>query len=165
MTEIADVTEERAKKMGVTISSRANGDAGIKVSLEFRVQGELEKFRWIELRMTTAGEHLVSAPLLTSPSATGNLSASFSAAPSSLSECEFWVYVADVPLGGTAYRFKVADFVESNVTKEARNTEEQKTINIETQAEQGGAEQPATVSESKLESKEDIKPVSGGRSK
>ena len=117
-TVIGDVTPEEAKDMGVSILARKIGDARIKVSLEFKPQGKLDKFQLIELRMTSAGKPLVSAPLMASDPAKDSISTSFTVDPGSLHECEFWVYVddvpphIDVPLGDSAYRFKVKDFVD-----------------------------------------------------
>ena len=113
---ITDVSRAKAKEMGVAIRSHKNGDAGVKVRLEFRTQGVLKDFNRVELIIRAnsqlGAKRLVSAPLLAERPAVDSVSAHFSAAPSYLDASELWIVVNDPPLGGTGYRFKVKDFIE-----------------------------------------------------
>lgn len=111
-TMISDVTRERAKAMGVTMLSWKNGDAGIKVTLKFQTRGVMKDFAGAELRITADRKHLVSAPLKVSRLDSESVSVSFSVAPSSMANSAFWIYVDDSPRGGSAYRFKVKDFIQ-----------------------------------------------------
>ena len=69
MISIGVLTKEKAKeKYGITMHTRRNGDAGIKVWLEFKKEGWLEKFTYAELRMEDSeGKHLISAQLQPNP--------------------------------------------------------------------------------------------------
>jgi len=117
---ITDVSRAKAKEMGVAIRSHKNGDAGVKVRLEFRTQGVLKDFNRVELIICAnsqlGAKRLVSAPLLAERPAADSVSACFSADPSYLATSEVWIIVNDPPLGGTGYRFKVIDFIEPEVT-------------------------------------------------
>ena len=70
MISVGRLTKEKAKeKYGITMHARRNGDAGIKVWLEFKKQGWLEKFTYAELRIVDeAGKHVLSAQLSPNPS-------------------------------------------------------------------------------------------------
>src|SRR4051794_36042143 len=63
------LTKEKAKaKYGIKMHARTDGDAGIKVWLEFKKEGWLEKFSYAELRMVDSeGKHLISAQLQPNP--------------------------------------------------------------------------------------------------
>ena len=124
-TGIAYISKNRAKELGVAIRSHKNGDAGVKVWIEFKIQGEMKEFAGAELRMAAEGKHLVSAPLLISRPTADSVSVNFSAAPAYLGESEFWIYVDDVPKGGTAYQFKIRDFVESDESENLNRRAEQ----------------------------------------
>jgi hypothetical protein len=65
MISVGTLTKEKAKdKYGITMHARKNGDAGIKVWIEFKKEGWLDKFTYAELRMASAkGDHIVSAQL------------------------------------------------------------------------------------------------------
>ena len=115
---IADVSKERAKEMGVTLRSRPNGDAGVAVWIEFKAQGVLKNFTHVELRMTSGGKHLVSAPLRATR--TGDkVEAYFSADPDQLAGSTLLIAVTDAPRTHIGYEFEVKDFVETGAKKSA----------------------------------------------
>ena len=111
LMEIAEVSKERAKEMGVTLRSRPNGDAGVAVWIEFKAVGVLKNFTRVELRMTSGGRHLVSAPLLASRTE-DKVEAYFSADPDQLAGCTLLIAVTDAPRTHIGYEFRVKDFVE-----------------------------------------------------
>ena len=41
---MGDLSKEEAKELGITMKHRKNGDAGVKVWLQFKKEGFLEKF-------------------------------------------------------------------------------------------------------------------------
>lgn len=108
---IEDVSPERAKELGVAVRARPNGNAGIKVTLEFKPEGVLKDFNRVELRMTAEEKSLVSAPLHVALPTPDRATANFSAEPSLLAGSSLTIFVPG-GLGGEAYRFKVKDFVE-----------------------------------------------------
>ena len=117
LMEIAEVSKERAKEMGVTLRSRPNGDAGVAVWIEFKATGALKNFTRVELRMTSGGKHLVSAPLLASRTAADAVEAYFSAAPEQLAGSTLMLVVTEGPRSRTGYEFRVKDFVEPAKTR------------------------------------------------
>lgn len=111
LMEIADVSPQRAKELGVTLRSRPNGDAGVAVWIEFRAAGVLKNFTRVELRMTSGGKHLMSASLLASRTE-NKVEAYFSAAPAQLAGSTLLIAVTDAPRTHIGYQFRVKEFVE-----------------------------------------------------
>jgi hypothetical protein len=118
LMEIAEVSKERAKEMGVTLRSRPNGDAGVAVWIEFRAAGALKNFTRVELRMTSGGKHLMSASLLASRTE-DKVEAYFSADPDQLAGSTLLIAVTDAPRTHIGYEFRVKDFVEAGAKKAA----------------------------------------------
>jgi len=96
MIEVGSLTKVTAKeKYGITMHARQNGDAGIKVWLEFKKKVWLEKFTYAPLEMADEnGKHMISAMLQPTPiyhqQAEDLTTVSFSADASQLSRCRFW---------------------------------------------------------------------------
>lgn len=115
---VGTLTKEKAKqKYGITMHARRNGDAGIKVWLEFRRTGWLEKFSWAELRMRgTDGSHLLSAQLQPNPAhhrqAKDVTTVAFSASPEQLAHCSFLVVCYGSNEGDVGYYLPVQDFLD-----------------------------------------------------
>jgi hypothetical protein len=107
---VEDVSVERAKELGATLRIQTDGDAGIKVTLDFRAEGSLKDFNRVELRVEAEGKSLLSAPLQVTRRA-DRASVHFSAASSELPNSSLTVFVPG-GLGGEAYRFKLKDFVD-----------------------------------------------------
>ena len=118
MIEIGVLTKEKAKdKYGITMHARKNGDAGIKVWLEFKEEGWLEKFTYAELRMKDKdGKHLLSAKLernaanhRRSPDKT---TVYFSANQDQLKNCSFLVVCYGSNEGDVGYYLNLKDFLD-----------------------------------------------------
>ena len=126
MISVGELTKEKARdKYGITMHARKNGDAGIKVWLEFRQEGWLEKFTYAELRMEDArGKHLVSAHLHPNPhhhrQPEDITTVAFSAEPDALEKCSFLVVCYGSDEGDVGYLLRVRDFLdaENPVTEE-----------------------------------------------
>jgi hypothetical protein len=118
-TIIEDVSKSQAKDMGVTIRTEKNGDAGIRVWMEFKTTGKFKEFAYVEVQIGEGAGRVMSAPLQVShpKSERENVAVQFSADPAYLPKSTLWLFVNDVPLGGTGYRFKVKDFIESESAK------------------------------------------------
>ena len=102
----------------MTMHARQNGDAGIKVWLEFKKEGWLEKFTYAELRMVTDdGQHLLSAKL--QPNAVHHRKSDdkttvyFSANSKQLKNCSFLVVCYGSSEGDTGYFLKLKDFLDA----------------------------------------------------
>jgi hypothetical protein len=115
---VGTLTKEKAKeKYGITMHARKNGDAGVKVWIEFKKEGWLEKFTYAELRMASAkGDHIVSAQLQPNPAhhrqPSDVTTVAFSAAPEQLSQCSFLVVCYGSNEGDVGYYLNVKDFLD-----------------------------------------------------
>lgn len=112
------LTKEAAKdKYGITMHARKNGDAGIKVWLEFKKEGWLEKFTYAELRMQDdRGKHLVSAMLQPNPvhhrQPADVTTVAFSADADQLERCSFLVVCYRSNEGDVGYYLNLKDFLD-----------------------------------------------------
>ena len=118
MIDIGRLTKDRAKeKYGITMHARKNGDAGVKVWLEFKKEGWLEKFTYAELRMKDAqGKHLLSAQLQPNPvhhrQSKDITSVAFSADAEQLKQFSFLVVCYGSNEGDVGYYLDVKDFLD-----------------------------------------------------
>jgi len=121
MISLGTLDKERAAKMGIVMKSRPNGDAGTKVWLEFKQKDAFKNFTYAELRMKDDdGNHQLSAMLRVNPvhhKQTADItSVVFSADPTQLKNCEFWV-VCNNAMEGVGYILKVSDFLDLEALK------------------------------------------------
>jgi len=118
MISVGVLTKEKAKeKYGITMHARKNGDAGIKVWLEFKKEGWLEKFTYAEFTMEDArGRHLISAQLRPNPvhhrQTKDITTVAFSADADRLEQCSFLVVCYGSNEGDVGYYLKVKDFLD-----------------------------------------------------
>ena len=109
--------------------ARAEQDYGIKiktqqfnsrqagVTLEFREDGELKFFRYVEMRIVQGDRSLLFATLPTKTE-NGIVTARFDVDPSLLPDCQFTVYLYLGKHGEVGYRMRVRDFLAAEGTKE-----------------------------------------------
>ncbi len=118
MISVGELTKKAAKeKYGITMHARKNGDAGIKVWLQFKKEGWLEKLTYTELRVEDdEGEHVLSAMLRPNPvhhrQPKGVTTVAFSAAPDQLAKCSFLVVCYGSIEGDVGYYLRVKDFLD-----------------------------------------------------
>jgi len=118
MISVGVLTKEKAKeKYGITMHARNNGEAGIKVWLEFKKEGWLEKFTYAELRFKDAeGKHLLSAQLRPNPAHHRQpkdiTTVAFSADVDQLRRCSFLVVCYGSNEGDVGYYLNVKDFLD-----------------------------------------------------
>jgi hypothetical protein len=116
--DIGVLSKGKAKeKYGITMHARKNGDAGIKVWLQFKMKGWLEKFTYAELRMVGGrGKHLISAQLQSNPvhhrQPKDTTTVAFSADADHLSQCSFLVVCYGSNEGDVGYYLRVKDFLD-----------------------------------------------------
>ncbi len=120
MISLANLSKEKAKEMGIVMKARKNGDAGIKVWLEFKQEGVLEAFTYGELRMNDEdGKHLLSAMLRENPvhhqQSKEITSIAFSLDPAELEKCSFWVVCYQSIQGDVGFILKVSDFLDLKI--------------------------------------------------
>ncbi|MBN2451779.1 MAG: hypothetical protein JXR77_15430 [Lentisphaeria bacterium] len=126
MIDVGVLTKEKAReKYGITMHARKNGDAGIKVWLEFKREGWLGKLTYAELRMEDAkGKHVISAQRQPNPvhhrQAENTTTFAFSADAGRLAQCSFLVVCYGSNEGDVGYYLRVRDFLdpENPVTEE-----------------------------------------------
>ena len=117
MISVGHLSKEQAAELGITMKHRTNGDAGVMVWLEFKKEGFLEAFTYVELQVTDAkGKHLVSARLQPHPVVYGQpkeiVSVAFSADPAQLENCAFMIVAYGSSRGDVGYVLKVKDFLD-----------------------------------------------------
>ena len=116
----APVSKEGAKELGMEVRSTAAGPDQVRVELEFKTEGKLERFipggkfqDWsgVELRVGEGKNPLVTAPLLEDRSKPGRVVVRFTADHAQLEKLKLCVFVTESD-GGTIYQLAVKDFVE-----------------------------------------------------
>jgi hypothetical protein len=112
MISVEDVSKERAQELGITFRTNTNGQAGIRVWMEFKLKGELQKITYVEMRVGDTQEQIVSAHLRVSNPDSASASVNFSAFPQYLSKSTLMIVVYNGPRGDVGYQFKVKDFIE-----------------------------------------------------
>ncbi|MCD8534817.1 MAG: hypothetical protein LR011_08525 [Verrucomicrobia bacterium] len=116
LISIRNLPEIEAEKMGLTIKRRLNGDAGEWVRLEFLKQGSLKNLAYVEFHLKDAhGKQLLSAKLPIEPvdpnQPDGIQSVQFSALPSQLESCSFFIVISDSPRGHIGYLLNIKDYL------------------------------------------------------
>jgi hypothetical protein len=118
--EIAPVSKEQAKEMGMEVRSERAGPNHVRVELEFKTEGKFGEFSpegkfkdrsRVELRIGEGDNPPVTAPLREDRSKQGRVVVSFTADRTQLDKLTLWVMVPGT-LGGTAYQLRINDFVE-----------------------------------------------------
>ena len=117
MISVGHLSKDEAAKLGITMKQSPNGVAGMKVWLEFKKEGFLEKFTYAEFQMKDAhGKHLVSARLEPNPVAYGQpkeiVSVAFSVEPTELKNCAFMIVAYGSTRGDVGYVLNVKDFLD-----------------------------------------------------
>jgi hypothetical protein len=118
MISVGFLNKEDAKaKYGITMHARPNGDAGVKVWLEFKKEGLLKDFTYAEFQLNDdKGKHLVSAVLQPNPvhhqQAADITSVAFSADESQLANCNIMVVCYGSNEGDVGYILPVKDFID-----------------------------------------------------
>lgn len=118
MISVGVLKKEAAKeKYGITMHACKNGDAGIKVWLQFKQEGWLKKFTYAELRMTDKqGNHFISAKLQPNPvhhrQSKDITTVAFSVDADQLAQCSFLVVCYGSNEGDVGYTLKVKDFLD-----------------------------------------------------
>ena len=111
LTEVEHVSRERAKALGVSFRTNVYGEAGTKVWMEFKPEGELKDIASAELQIFEGGKQIVRAPLSMTRSASNQVTVSFLADAAYLPESMLFMVSDNRGLGRTAYQFKVWDFI------------------------------------------------------
>jgi hypothetical protein len=106
------VTPDEAKALGVTLTSRGNGDAGTLVTIDFALKGELKDFLRVQVEIDADNKCVFFATLDTTSPTPDTRTAHFSADGANLANSQFSVVVLDKTHTRVGYRFRVNDFIE-----------------------------------------------------
>lgn len=110
---IEQVSNKRAKELGMEIRTKASGPNAVWVELEFKPEGKLKDFSHVSLEIREGKKLLVGyAALREKRSSSGSVVVSFMAHRAFLDKITLTVVVADVPLGSSGYELRVKDLVE-----------------------------------------------------
>ena len=117
--EIAPVSTELAKEMGMEVRSERAGPNHLRVELAFKTEGalknftegELKDYSRVELQIGGGDNPPVTAPLRENRSKPGRIVVNFTSDQAQLGQLSLWVMVPGNE-GGTAYVLRVKDFVE-----------------------------------------------------
>jgi hypothetical protein len=109
--EIAEVTKEEAKKMGLEVRWNPAGPDDVRVEMEFKVEGVLKDFDRVDLHLGDGGKSLVTASLKEDRSKEGRAVVSFSADRAQLDKIRLSIMIPG-GRGGVIYEVRVKDFVE-----------------------------------------------------
>jgi hypothetical protein len=108
--EIAPVSKQEAKELGLEVRSIAAGPNDVRIELEFKVAGKLADFNRVELRFGER-ERSVSAALKEDRSKPGRVSVSLVADRAQLDKITLWIMIPGV-LGGTIYEVRAKEFID-----------------------------------------------------
>ncbi|MFL5340110.1 MAG: hypothetical protein ACJ8F7_08155 [Gemmataceae bacterium] len=111
--EIAPVSPDEAKKLGMEVRSNPAGPEAVRVVLEFKPEGQLKGFSHVDLRVGGGNNPLATAALKEERTKTGSVVVSFSADRAQLDKLVLWVMVRGGE-GGVAYELRVKEFVGAN---------------------------------------------------
>jgi hypothetical protein len=111
MEEFEIVTKERAKALGLSLTSQASGPDSVRVRLEFEKQGELKEYSRIELKQFNGDKLLLSVTLKEGESKSGRVIVGFVAARSNLSTLSLEIIAKDASGSRVRYVLPMKDFV------------------------------------------------------
>lgn len=110
LAEIEEVSKERAKELGISVTSRPSANKDAWVQVEFKTTGALKGFRWADLELTQGGKRLVTASLLPRNSPPDTVRLDFYMDPAALPQAMVTVFVYR-GLEGIGYQLKMKDFL------------------------------------------------------
>lgn len=110
--EIGILTKEKAKEWGLTVKARKNGMAGVAVTVEFKMQGELKSFNRAELQVWDGKKYELLVPVQAAHPTPDSVSVTFSGDPAFLAKSQLMIILSEPPEGGTGYEMQVKEFVD-----------------------------------------------------
>jgi len=111
MMGIEDVSQQRARELGMEIRANAAGPDAVRVELEFEPAGDLKSFVRVDLEMSDGGKLLLSSSLLQESTKPGHVLVSFAADRANLDKLTLRV-VTGSPMDLTGHDLQVKDFVD-----------------------------------------------------
>jgi hypothetical protein len=113
MMNIAFISKEQAKELGMEIRMKGNGPNEVWVELEFKTEGKFKDFSHVSLEIREGQKLLVGyAPLQEKRSSSGSVVVQFMANRAYLDKITLSVVVGADPTNMTGYELRVKGFVE-----------------------------------------------------
>jgi hypothetical protein len=114
LREIAVVTKEEAKEMGIEVRAKPAGPDAVWLELEFKPEGKLEEFTHVELKMTEGEKSFVfSAALREKRSSSGSIIVTFTASRAYFETITLSVVMhSPREAGDHTYELRMKDFVD-----------------------------------------------------
>jgi len=111
LREIAFVSRQEAKEMGIKLEAKGSGPDHVWVELEFKADGKFKAYSHVELAINDGKKTLVAyAPLKDERSGSGIIKVRFLADRSYIEKITLSIVVGDLTEAG--YELRVKDFVE-----------------------------------------------------
>jgi hypothetical protein len=114
MREIAPLTREQAKGMGIELRAKPAGPDAVWLELEFKPEGKLKEFTHVELMMTEGEKSVViSATLRETRSSSGSVLVTFTASRTHVEKTTLSIVMRSPrEAGDHTYELKMKDFVD-----------------------------------------------------
>jgi hypothetical protein len=116
LMEIAEVTKDSAKEMGLIIRVEPSGPEALQFVLEFEPKGLLKDFMRADLEYRDGGKFLVASSLHEDRSKNGRIIVTFFAQRASLDKVHLRL-VSGVGRSMAGYDMRVKDFVDLNALR------------------------------------------------
>ena len=112
LREIALLTKEQGKGMGIEVRAKAAGPDAVWLELEFKPEGELKQFSHVELKMIEGDKSfVVSAGLRETRSSSGSVVVTFTVGRAYLEKTTLSVVLRDPDEAGDhTYELRMKDF-------------------------------------------------------
>jgi hypothetical protein len=111
LREIAIISRQEAKEMGIKLEAKGSGPDHLWVELEFKAEGKFKGYEHVELEINEGNKTLVAyAPLKDERSSSGSIKVRFLADRSYLEKITLSIIVGDLTEAG--YELRLKDFVE-----------------------------------------------------
>lgn len=111
MEEVEIVSKERAKALGLSITSQADGPEDVRVSLAFEKRGELKEYNRVELKQVNGNKLLLSVTLKEDESKPGRVIVGFVVARSNLDTVSLVIKAKDASGSRVRYVLPMKDLV------------------------------------------------------
>ena len=112
MMEIARLSKDEARKMGIELRALAAGPRDARIEMEFDTRDALKKFNRVDLELMQDGKFLVLAPLKEERTKPNHILVGFAADRSAINKLMLRIVVSEPALGGTGYEVPLKDFIE-----------------------------------------------------
>jgi len=112
MMEIARLSKDEARKMGIELRALAAGPRDARIEMEFDTRDALKKFNRVDLELMQDGKFLVLAPLKEERTKPNHILVAFAADRAAIKTLTLRIVVSEPALGGTGFEIPLKDFID-----------------------------------------------------